>query len=479
VATPAGFTKTTGPNPGQNNNSQANPYDINLNADACTNNLTADFGFMRPITCPICTQPEIVVDTEINLDANNLAATAGVLAPFASFAGNTITIDLGNRPLHVTSKGSISVLAGANVQPPQFHQSGNHGTPNLTIKSTCTLLIDESVRGTANGLFRSLTGVIETNAQGGKAGDILLAFDGAIIVNGGVQSFQEKLPDSASSLSGAITIKSVCGEIRVGPKGWVVTWGENPGTSPISLIQLGTNDIVVNGLVMNRTNHTIGSNPPPIINVHAVGGAVKIDGSQLVLDEFNLMGTKYDLTSGLLTISRVSADVGKINIQAFKDVSVVRNVMVGSLNRTSFAAVATVVNSNSPIGGTIRVRSLNGGIIAQGRAFQADGRGNNSAALIELIANGLVQMQTPASFNPEQTPTVTTSAGAVNGVGKAGKNVLYSCTGQVQVLAGAAVLATGVSGTGINQSSAGVVVVGTVDPAFVGGVIACPPTPLF
>jgi hypothetical protein len=158
-----------------------------------------------------------VVDTAIELDAVNLPGTAGVLAPFASFDGETITIDLGAHALHVTSTGRISVLAGSNRQPAQFHQSGNHSTPNLVITSACTLQIDESTRGTANNKFRSLTGVIETNALGGKAGDIRLVFAGPITINGGVQSFQENLPDAQASLSGALTIESTCGDLRISP----------------------------------------------------------------------------------------------------------------------------------------------------------------------------------------------------------------------------------------------------------------------
>lgn len=405
----------------------------------------------------------------------------GILAPFASFAGTTITIDLGNRPLQITSAGRISVLAGSNLQPPQFHQAGNHGTPNLRIKSTCTLLIDESNRGTVNALFRGLTGVIETNAQGGRAGDINLEFDGAITINGGVQSFQERLPDNANSLSGALNIKSVCGQIYLGLAAWVVTWGENPGTGAISLTQTGGGDIVIDGLVMNRTNHTLNNNPPPVININAAAGAVTINGGHLVLDEFNLMGTKYDLTGGLLTISREFADVGQINVQAQGNVTVSRAVTGLTLNRTDYAAVATVVNSSDAKGGKIRVRSLLGTITAKDRAFQADGRGDNQAALIELVAAGDIVVLSPAAPDSEHTPTLTSAAQTVNGVGKGGTNVLRSCQGQVRVNAGASVLATGSSVPGSNEltASGGVTVLGTANPAAVTGVSCSNPSPLF
>src|SRR5262249_23528225 len=114
--------------------------------------------------CVTCDGPAVVIDTPIELDARDLAGTAGVLAPFAAFDGESIKLDLGSLPLHIPSTGRLSVLAGTTRQPKQFHKAGNHGTPNLRIHSTCELQIDESTRGLAQSKFRNLTGVIETTA---------------------------------------------------------------------------------------------------------------------------------------------------------------------------------------------------------------------------------------------------------------------------------------------------------------------------
>jgi uncharacterized membrane protein len=428
--------------------------------------------------CPVCTAPAVIVDSFIALDAANLAGTTGVLAPFASFAGQTITIDLGNRPLQVTSSGRISVLAGAQLQPAAFHQAGNHSTPNLVLRSSCTLLVEAATRGVVKGKLRSLSGVIETTAEGGKAGDLTLVFDGGITINGGVQSLQEKLPDNEQALSGTLSLQSQCGDIQTGPASWLLSWGENPGSGAIHL-EATAGDLDLAGLILNRTNHTVGSNAPPLITVVARHGGVRVDGSQLVLDEFLLQGTRYDLTSGLLTLSRVAADVGQITIQAQGDIVVSRDVRALALNRPSFAAVATAVNSNSPQGGEIHLRSLQGTITVRDRALQASGKGDNGPAGIELIAEQDVVVATPVVVDAQHQPTMTTAAEGNKGRG--GVNLLQSCDGNILVEAGAQVVATGKGTPGTNEVTAdngAVTIQGTVDPAPVSGSACEDPAPL-
>ncbi len=432
--------------------------------------------------CPDCSAGTVTVNSAIELDASNLSGTAGALASYASFDGSTITIDLGARALVITTNGRISVLAGSALQPSQFHVSGNHGTPNLTIKSTCTLTIDPATRGTSEALYRNLTGVIETQARGLKAGDISLEFDGGITVNGGVQSFQENLPDAQGSISGAITFKSQCGDIVFGPASWVVTWGENPGTGAINVVQCGTGNVIVNGLVMNRALHTIGNNAKPTINVAAFGGDVTVNGRNLVLDELTISGTKYDVTSGLLAMAQNAADAGKINIQASGNISVSRDVTALTLNRTNFAALATYVNTSTPKGGQIKVRSINGTITAKDRALQADGKGDNSAALIELIAAGGVTIQSPTANDSNHQVALTTAAAAINGTAKGGTNRIQSCSGTVEVQANAQVTANGSSQQGFNYFTAPTVTVNgsaTVTPSNTSETGCSGVTPLF
>ena len=399
--------------------------------------------------CPTCLGTEIVIDTAIELDANDLPGTAGMLAPFATFDGETILIDLGGQPLRITPNGRLSVLAGQNRQPDHFHRAGNHGTPNLSIVSTCDVVVEESVRGTRLTKFRNLTGVIETNASGGKAGDISIEVEGKILVNGGIQSFQERLPDDPLSLSGAITLHSTCDAVQAGPSSWIVTWGDL-GSGAVTL-ETDLGDIQINGVVMNRTNQAIEGNASPIINVVSRTGDVIINGSNLVLDEWLLMGGRYDVTSGLVVISREPQYVGQINVQAAQNIEVHRDVSGLDLNRQNFAAVATIVNSNSPKGGRIRVRALQGEIRARGRAFQADGRGDNAEARIELIADGGVHLESPAQADESHQPTLTTAARPVNRVARGGRNIVQSCDGNVVINPNAEVLATGDSEPGHNE----------------------------
>ena len=432
-------------------------------------------------SCEVCSGTTIVVDEAIELDANNLAATAGVLAPFASFDGETILIDLVDNALHVSSSGRISVLAGASLQPAAFHALGNHGTPNLHIKSSCTLTLDPAERGRIFGKLRSLTGVIETNAQGGKAGDILLEIDGPVTVDGGLQSFQENNPDAVNTLSGSLTVESLCGDIHVGELGWIVTWG-NAGTGAVHLTQLDGGNINVHGLVLNRTNKTLGDNAPPEINIAAFAGGVTIDGSSLVLDDWNFAGGRYDTTSGLMTMSREASAVGNIAIQARDDVAIHRNVTGLNLENTTTAAITTFVNSNSQRGGQIRVRSLEGSIHVQDRALQASGRGDNTAAIIELIADENVFIESPTHEDTQHGPTLSTQASIINGVGVGGTNVVQACDGNVDVAAGAEILAHGNSTPGTNELTADsgtVTVFGTVDPVLVPGPACVDPVPLF
>jgi hypothetical protein len=259
-----------------------------------------------------------------------------------------------------------------------------------------------------------------------------------------------------------------------------VTWGQNPGSGAIELIQTRGGDILIDGVIMNRTNHTIGDNDPPIINVIARAGGVTINGGHLVLDEWNLMGTKYDVTSGLVVISREAADVGRIAIQATGDVNIARDVSGLSLNRQNFAAVATVVNSSEPKGGEVQVQSLAGSIQVRDRAVQADGKGTNGAALIELVADRDIFVESPTAGDDKHQPTIATEAAAVNGVGQGGANILQACDGVVAVATGAEVLATGLSAPGINQLTAdSISILGVVDPPPVLGPGCDNPEPLF
>jgi hypothetical protein len=79
------------------------------------------------------------------------------------------------------------------------------------------------------------------------------------------------------------------------------------------------------------------------------------------------------------------------------------------------------VNASTPKGGEIQVRSLAGSIRVRDRALQADGKGANGAALIELVAEQDIVVESPTAGDTHHRPTFTTEAAAVNGVGQGGR----------------------------------------------------------
>ena len=433
-------------------------------------------------SCTACSGTTVMVEEVIELDASDLTGTAGVLLPYVSFDGETILINLGNNALEVTETGGILVAGDVGIQPEDFHETGDHSSPNLHIRSTCAVVIAEGARARVQQKLRNVGGFLETNARSGKAGDILLEVDGPVTIAGGLQSFQEEQPDDATALSGTLTVESLCGDIHVTPTGWVQSWGD-VGSGSISLTQIDGGDILIEGLVLNRTNKVFGDNAPPEVNVVAYAGGVAVDGQYQVVDNWRFSGGVYDLTGGLLTLSREVDAVGQITVQAWDDIHVSRAVYGLPLEQTTKAAITTWVNSNSPKGGEIRLRSLQGSIHVQDRAVDASGRGDNSSALIELIADQDVILHAPASPDVEHTPTLTSAATAAgNGLGMGGTNILQACDGEVVAELGTEVLASGALQSGTNELTAdnGIVTVeGTVEPTLTTGTPCIDPSSLF
>jgi hypothetical protein len=88
-------------------------------------------GFCGPRGAPAQESGPIVVNSVLELEADDLADTAGVLAPFASFEeGSTIVIDLGARDLEVGPQGAILVPPSrqfAFPDPPAFGPEESQG----------------------------------------------------------------------------------------------------------------------------------------------------------------------------------------------------------------------------------------------------------------------------------------------------------------------------------------------------------------
>ena len=259
------------------------------------------------------------------------------------------------------------------------------------------------------------------------------------------------MPEHSESLSGGFFVESCYGDVVVGPQAMMMTAGENPGSGPI---ETTAENVAINGLVMNRTNHKIGSNSPPSIRIIALNGDLTIDGSNLVLDEWSFMGGKYDLTSGLMVLSRRRVDAGNIKAQAMGNITVSRDVTGLNLNRGNPAAIATKVHSNGWRGGHIRLRALTGNVSLKDRALEGEGRADNSAALIEIIADGDSRIESPSVLNSEHTPSVSTLSQTGDGSAVDGTNVLLSCDGNITIDLHSHVTAFGVSDPGDNLLTA-------------------------
>ena len=83
--------------------------------------------------CSVCQGGPVVVDEQIEIDASDVSGPAGVLAPFVSFDGSTIIIDVRDRPFHITFNGRVALMGGKKLHPSQFDQGGGHGTLHLHI----------------------------------------------------------------------------------------------------------------------------------------------------------------------------------------------------------------------------------------------------------------------------------------------------------------------------------------------------------
>ena len=154
--------------------------------------------------------------------------------------------------------------------------------------------------------------------------------------------------------------------------------------------------------------------------------------------------------------------------------AVSRDVIGLTLNRTNYAAMATVVNSSDAIGGKIRVRSLLGTIRPGIGLFRPMDAGTTGRALIELVAAGDIVMLESGGAERRAPPTLTTiAAQAVSGIGKGGSTLCDRCQGQVPANARSRCISHGfLPRTNELTASAAVIVLGTVNPVGVTGSLA-------
>jgi hypothetical protein len=427
-----------------------------------------------PPTCPTCDDPMqiVVVDQNVTVDLNPATPTYvgdPDLQPYFSWDKSGPTVDTWKAIFDVGTK-KLLVKKGATItvaQGPGEGGSTNRRSPGIVILSTCELEIEDG-------------GAVVVQSQNKPAGDIFIRVDGTVKIDGTVRDEVT----GTNGMPGDITIVTKCKDINVGPTGRILDLGVDPGGRDINLVTTCDGDIVVNGLVMAYA-HAHGADQSeatrPDIRVVAYNGSVTINANSLepLLDEssFPIGSTRYDLFGGLLSWVRDNNAPGSIKVQALNDITV-----KGHGNdptppvKTSFAAIAVVAGSSTPQGGTIDVRSLEGSIFGNDRAFQVYRGGIN--ALIRLWAEANVTLNRPGA-NDTFNPVVDVKYGP--GGTRGGTNDVRAFSGGITVGPNAQVLANGstVANNGTNNFTYCTTLTnnGTVNPAPVVKQDCTPPAP--
>jgi hypothetical protein len=371
-----------------------------------------------------------------------------------------------------TGGKKLVVKAGATIDTGPFTSFVSR--PGIEIHTTCEIQIDH-------------LGAIDIGTKFGNNGPILLSADGDIRVDGLVRSRTRD-----SGVPGNVTLASCCGDITVGRRGVVETdagnWGDDvvQGGSDVNLVTCCDipGDILVEGLVIAQANAVPPGTERPDINVFSSAGTVTINGNSPAPLRDNYSpdqngSRKFDLFGGLLSWVTHDFVAGTVNIQARGDV-IVRGHGPGNGPGPTYGAVAAgsiahPTDTARPRAGTIDVRSLEGRIVAENRAFELIGRDNDGVELRLQSSQALLITNTGGpTFNP-----VVDAAGSFRG----GDNVLRSFAAGITVAPGATIISSS-GGANSLTSCAGVSYnAGAVSPAENpsdnSGVCTAGPEPLF
>ncbi len=437
-------------------------------------------------TCKICDGNVIVVDSNVTIDFNTAIPTYTGdldLKPFFTYDKSGSTKDLWNAIFNVGAK-KLLIKKGATITTSLV----GGFAPGLILKGTCELEIEDG-------------GHVVVNSFNKDAGDILIQFNGNITVNGEIRDEV----NGTLGLPGCVTVASKCGDINVGQTGLILDLGVDPGACGITLLTCGESgqgcnvssggDIIVSGLVKAYAHAHSGNQTlnRPDIKVVAMNGAVTINAntSEPLYDEFQQAGTKFDIYGGLLSWVRDNVHPGKVEVQAKKDITVNGHGTdpTGPV-RESFGAIAAIATASDAPGGLVDVRSIEGNIIADNRAFDVSGRNRLSVnyANIRLYAKLNIAL-TRSGANNNFNPVVDASSPSVGD--KGGKNELRSYSGNITIGSNARVSAVvplgqgSVQGINLLTSCLGITNSGTVQPADlvngddIGTCSPSQPTPLY
>jgi hypothetical protein len=407
-----------------------------------------------------CNNNTIVVDQNVTINFNTNPPTYtgdADLLPYFTYDNSDATPNLWKAKFDIGAN-KLLVKNGATISTTQI----NGYDPGIQITGTCDMEVE-------NGGHII---VISTNQN---SGDIDVQMTGNILVNGEVRNEVT----GTLGLPGHITMVSKSGTFTEGQTGLIQILGIDPGANVITLQtcgqDCGSGDINISGLVKSYAHAHSGDLTlnRPNINVVSLNGAVTINANtaEPLYDEFASSGGLYDIYGGLLSWVRDNANPGNIKVQAKKDITVNGHGTdpTGAV-RTSFGAIAAIATASSSPGGTIDVRSLEGKITGNDRAFDVGGKNllSTNFANIKLYAKlniDLNRLGANNNFNP-----VVNSSSPTTG-GKGGTNDLRSFSGSINVGTNAIITASVPAGSGSVQgvnlltSCLGITNSGTIIPA--------------
>ena len=381
---------------------------------ALANNNTAE----DPKTCETCEKDpegnvlEVVVDESVTVDFNTDVPTCVGDADLCAFfkyekpdpsdpsSWNAI-FDLGGKRLLVTNNATISTKRFPEGVSTQH-------APGIDIRTTCDIVVEEGSSITVN----------PRNADGG---DIFLMAGRSMTINGTISS----IVDATQGVPGHITLSVCCGTLTTGSASRIIMGGNDWGVSPVDIVAEG--NIILTGLIDSYQR----GRAVPVINVISFGGTVSVDGTA----DFGIEDDTQRRVSGGITARSIrDKEAGEITIRAKGDVSVIGNTLLPDTH-AHYGTLAVKGDSNSAEGGVIDVRSLEGSIIAEDRAFDNANRFNGDAS-ITLLARHDVHLSVSDSIAKK----VVDSDGGQDQTG--GTNTIRSYGGSVEVDTGAIVSAS-------------------------------------
>jgi hypothetical protein len=386
-------------------------------------------------TCPTCDGNTITVDvsTTVNLSPAVPTCTGDPdLCAIFTYDKTGATPDTWKAIFNAGAK-KLLVTSGATITTSQVGPPSHLDAPGIEIKGTCGLQVDAGSE------------IAVESGPLGVGGDIFIHVDGDIDIYGTIRNETT----SSTGYPGNITIASCCGDVWVHSTGLVETIGHDYGGSDINILTCCVcrkGDIVIDGLVAAIAPAHVApfDTTRPDIRVVSFDGKVTINSNSTgepFWDPYN-PGTKYDIWPGLLSWVTTNYPPGSVTVQARGDITVNGHGddPTGAVY-DSFAAVAAVASTASTAqGGTVDVRSKEGSIIGNDRAFQVYRDGSVHPTLLRLWAGQNITLSRPgatADFNP-----VVDVRGFGDGSPPGGTNELRAYSGGITVNNNASVMAT-------------------------------------